>query len=93
MKVINPTIDYAALRRPNVHFLTSERTTAAVYCTQPPAKAGSWRKLEDKTLLFNLADDPLEMTNLADDPQWADQRQQLTRTLHKLQLDMDDPLQ
>lgn len=46
----------------------------------------------DKTLLFNLEDDPHEMHNLADDPKWSDRRQQLAQTLRKLQTSMDDPL-
>ena len=46
----------------------------------------------DKTMLFNLADDPHEMTNLADDPKWGQRRQQLTQALHQLQHEMDDPL-
>ncbi len=47
----------------------------------------------DKTLLFDLKQDPLEMHDLADSPQLATRRQQLTEQLHRLQKQMEDPLQ
>ncbi len=47
----------------------------------------------DKTLLFDLIADPLEMQNLADKPEWATRRAQLTKALHELQETMDDPLE
>jgi choline-sulfatase len=46
----------------------------------------------EKTRLFNLQRDPLEMDDLADNPQWAAKLQQLNRTLEELQTKMDDPL-
>ena len=46
----------------------------------------------DKTLLFDLRQDPLEMHDLAESPQLATRRQQLTGQLHRLQQQMEDPL-
>ena len=46
----------------------------------------------DKTILYNLKTDPLEMNNLADDPHYANKIQELRLKLHDLQVELADPL-
>ncbi|MFP4499554.1 MAG: sulfatase-like hydrolase/transferase [Candidatus Hydrogenedentota bacterium] len=46
----------------------------------------------DKTLLFNLENDPDEMHDLADDPEYAEIRTELRAKLDKLQETLGDPL-
>ncbi len=46
----------------------------------------------DKTLLFNLENDPDEMHDLADDPEYAEIRAELRAKLDKLQETLGDPL-
>ena len=46
----------------------------------------------DKTLLFHLTDDPFEMHDLADQPQYAARCEEMARKLHQVQHGMQDPL-
>ena len=46
----------------------------------------------NKVLLFNLEEDPYEINNLADHPEYAEQVKRLFQSLIALQKDMDDPL-
>jgi len=46
----------------------------------------------DKVLLFNIKDDPLEMNDLADDPENKEKAGQLFKDLMELQNEMKDPL-
>ncbi len=46
----------------------------------------------NKTLLFNLKNDPQEMKNLADEPKFADKIKELKRKLKQLQTECGDTL-
>lgn len=46
----------------------------------------------DKTILYNIKNDPMEMNDLADDPQYANKIQELREKLHNLQVELSDPL-
>ncbi len=46
----------------------------------------------DKTILYNLVDDPMEMNNLADDPHYANKVQEMRQKLREMQVELSDPL-
>lgn len=46
----------------------------------------------EKVLLFNLAEDPQEMNNLADQPEYSEKVEEMKEELKKLMEEMDDPM-
>lgn len=51
-RIANPNVDYAALRKPNIHFLTSERTRAELWYTTRSKDAKSWKALKSEGYRF-----------------------------------------
>ena len=48
--------------------------------------------MDDIWHLYNLVDDPLEMNNLADNPQYAAKVKELREKLHSIQQEISDPI-
>lgn len=46
----------------------------------------------DKTILYNLKEDPMEMHDLAVDPKYAEKIQELREKLHDMQVELSDPM-
>jgi choline-sulfatase len=59
--------------------------------------SGDWKLIVYPTLprfrLFHVKNDPQEMTDLADQPEYRDRAERLLEELRQLQVEMGDPLQ